>query len=124
MPWDHPRIRGTNDIASTFLNLDEGSSPHTRDKSDEETASILSKGSIPAYAGQIYTTVIHEENMEEHPRIRGTNIDEHLKGIVDKGASPHTRDKSLTLSSDIRPSRITPAYAGQIQRERMLSFSA
>ena len=114
MPWDHPRIRGTNDIASTFLNLDEGSSPHTRDKSDEETASILSKGSIPAYAGQIYTTVIHEENMEEHPRIRGTNIDEHLKGIVDKGASPHTRDKFSSSTAERYKNRIIPAYAGQI----------
>ena len=50
---DHPRIRGTNSYYLFILFTLVGSSPHTRDKSPEETNIWKTYGIIPAYAGQM-----------------------------------------------------------------------
>ena len=50
-----------------------GSPPHTRDKSKVFKTSSAKSRITPAYAGQISEVIIDMENMEDHPRIRGTN---------------------------------------------------
>ena len=50
---DHPRIRGTNQMAEEARKNNEGSSPHTRDKSYISYQKDVREGIIPAYAGQI-----------------------------------------------------------------------
>ena len=51
-------------------------------------------GIIPAYAGQIVFLVGFLDPVQDHPRIRGTNLEKKVK--------------------DLDSSRIIPAYAGQI----------
>ena len=91
---DHPRIRGTNFSNSSTLLYPLGSPPHTRDKSHWRSAWSDCSGITPAYAGQISIEYRFVRVVEDHPRIRGTNVVnerpcEHIQGI-------------------------TPAYAGQM----------
>ena len=50
---DHPRIRGTNLNHTLNVVVNEGSSPHTRDKWYDLSSFANISGIIPAYAGQI-----------------------------------------------------------------------
>ena len=91
--WDHPRIRGTNNISLKDSFSDEGSSPHTRDKLSSTSFGGFFCRIIPAYAGQIFRVVQIGFIYEDHPRIRGTNKSSFLANNFNQGSSPHTRDK-------------------------------
>ena len=54
------------------------------------------------------------ENMEDHPRIRGTNFKKSFVIKTIAGSPPHTRDKYLAEWLADYYKGITPAYAGQI----------
>ena len=91
-----------------------GSSPHTRDKSKEVRPDICNNRIIPAYAGQMVFLLPIKVWNQDHPRIRGTNLEVNLGETPFSGSSPHTRDKSvLHLQKSVRQG-IIPAYAGQI----------
>ena len=91
-----------------------GSSPHTRDKSKEVRPDICNNRIIPAYAGQMVLLLPIKVWNQDHPRIRGTNLEVNLGETPFSGSSPHTRDKSvLHLQKSVRQG-IIPAYAGQI----------
>ena len=51
---DHPRIRGTNLNHTLNVVVNEGSSPHTRDKYGIGAKTVKKIGIIPAYAGQMH----------------------------------------------------------------------
>ena len=90
---DHPRIRGTNQLPFRSRLKRPGSSPHTRDKSLLWSAIREGSRIIPAYAGQIFFSILllHPSRIipayagqmgirsrnslrkRDHPRIRGTN---------------------------------------------------
>ena len=53
IPWDHPRIRGTNGVERKRLYCFGGSSPHTRDKCHSKKFNTDYFRIIPAYAGQM-----------------------------------------------------------------------
>ena len=112
--WDHPRIRGTNSPAIAFVLCFMGSSPHTRDKLSGLASTGANQRIIPAYAGQIGVLRSITRGRTDHPRIRGTNVDAGMDLTVEEGSSPHTRDKYYENPSEYQPSRIIPAYAGQI----------
>ena len=68
----------------------------------------------PAYAGQICAAVQFPDKVQDHPRIRGTNIILIIGVIENKGSPPHTRDKLKKIKIEYMKDGITPAYAGQI----------
>ena len=113
---DHPRIRGTNAFFSAIAWIVSGSSPHTRDKFENTALLIVAGGIIPAYAGQIALSLKGITYLEDHPRIRGTNLIMAVYQYAEQGSSPHTRDKSLIALFSFHPTGIIPAYAGQIMR--------
>ena len=92
---DHPRIRGTNTPAIVDEVSARGSSPHTRDKCNDKSKERHRGGIIPAYAGQIVSNPLNETPVQDHPRIRGTNLAMVGLTIDYVGSSPHTRDKFL-----------------------------
>ena len=96
-----------------------GSPPHTRDKFDESARRLCNAGITPAYAGQICFTPLRVSRSRDHPRIRGTNICTKSKRKITTGSPPHTRDKSLLCGSQSHKGGITPAYAGQIEYDRV-----
>ena len=114
---DHPRIRGTNCAMEKVKNGVSGSSPHTRDKFIVSLLTNLSAGIIPAYAGQISPPAHSTRIFRDHPRIRGTNMQNLPRNYLEPGSSPHTRDKSAKSVQVIRHNRIIPAYAGQILKD-------
>ena len=91
-----------------------GSSPHTRDKYEQVRFEGNREGIIPAYAGQMLHPLSYICAVEDHPRIRGTNIVKVLSVINLVGSSPHTRDKFLVAALNKLSTGIIPAYAGQI----------
>ena len=112
---DHPRIRGTNIGGYYRYGKHGGSPPHTRDKSVAETRAIAARGITPAYAGQIPCWVVSGLLQGDHPRIRGTNSNSPAVFKVFSGSPPHTRDKLAVRREMPAWTRITPAYAGQMQ---------
>ncbi len=117
---DHPRIRGTNFLASHPSVYMRGSSPHTRDKLKAIEGHLFLPRIIPAYAGQIFLHFYRHNTIRDHPRIRGTNEIEEPDEIAQAGSSPHTRDKLSSANRFLLFHRIIPAYAGQIQMEESL----
>ena len=111
---DHPRIRGTNLGWNCRHEYYPGSSPHTRDKYGGGILNPERCGIIPAYAGQIRKSVVITSLIRDHPRIRGTNAVPASEPFIPLGSSPHTRDKYKNGAIPSNPSRIIPAYAGQI----------
>ena len=111
---DHPRIRGTNAYLKKDLLIAAGSPPHTRDKLLRSVGIFCSIRITPAYAGQMLQKVCFVLVSQDHPRIRGTNLEHRTLSQHDRGSPPHTRDKYTKHSSYIFRYRITPAYAGQI----------
>ena len=94
---------------------DRGSSPHTRDKFDKEIFKEITGRIIPAYAGQIRLPDEMFLKIQDHPRIRGTNLAIETRTTKRRGSSPHTRDKFYTISFKEYRNRIIPAYAGQMK---------
>ena len=68
----------------------------------------------PAYAGQILLDEHSVLNIQDHPRIRGTNGYLSIGPFFLMGSSPHTRDKLNRPWGRWRKPGIIPAYAGQI----------
>ena len=71
-------------------------------------------GITPAYAGQMHFLLLVKVGVEDHPRIRGTNLCQHSCATLPWGSPPHTRDKCIYQGGRHKGNRITPAYAGQI----------
>ena len=99
---------------------DRGSPPHTRDKSMLLVFLALTVRITPAYAGQIILRPCTIDAQWDHPRIRGTNVETALDCTSRPGSPPHTRDKCGLLLLPLCLCRITPAYAGQINRLEQL----
>ena len=90
---DHPRIRGTNEHLSVYEYENTGSPPHTRDKWYKANKINVLRGITPAYAGQIKRIVRQRNWRKDHPRIRGTNMEQMTRTWRKAGSPPHTRDK-------------------------------
>ena len=90
---NHPRIRGTNAICIGAIIGTKGSPPHTRDKFQAFLLFLPCNRITPAYAGQILYRLNVSVGVEDHPRIRGTNIQYAPFWLVCGGSPPHTRDK-------------------------------
>ena len=93
---------------------DRGSPPHTRDKLNSQGFQTHGLRITPAYAGQIHAPCLPRPYREDHPRIRGTNHSPTLYHRRTMGSPPHTRDKCGNSFGLHIPTRITPAYAGQM----------
>ena len=74
-PWDHPRLRGTNDYKEIDPQNGLGSPPLARDKFVLFLAFPLSLRITPACAGQIQLMMYLIYNDRDHPRLRGTNLE-------------------------------------------------
>ena len=93
-----------------------GSPPHARGILQEQMAELGEKRITPACAGNTYLSHASLEYFEDHPRMRG----EYSPGIAQLhcklGSPPHARGIRFSSSLSTRPSRITPACAGNTYR--------
>ena len=95
-----------------YIQLLQGSPPHTRGTPHCLYCTCISHGITPAYAGNTPETIMERLGIEDHPRIRG----EHLATVTSldliPGSPPHTRGTLLLQRWTRQSRRITPAYAG------------
>ena len=68
----------------------------------------------PACAGQINRFCIFSRAIEDHPRLRGTNLTPLLLSPLPLGSPPLARDKYFENPLFVATDGITPACAGQI----------
>ena len=114
---DHPRIRGENSEQTGQHWVFEGSPPHTRGKFKFLDPLFAQLRITPAYAGKIHQASVPSARSGDHPRIRGENMVDLERSSDPSGSPPHTRGKSRHLPPPPHPQRITPAYAGKIERQ-------
>ena len=70
------------------------------------------RGIIPAFAGNTVIMLYFDKLSKDHPRIRGEH--DFVKKPIRKrqGSSPHSRGTLAWENTDILPSGIIPAFAG------------
>ena len=121
MPRDHPRIRGEHKETPMYIEIDYGSSPHTRGAPDARLLDLPHDGIIPAYAGSTRRRVEVPEYRSDHPRIRGEHWGSTTGSWSSRGSSPHTRGAPVRKGKRSGPVGIIPAYAGST-RDRGFSL--
>ena len=110
---DHPRIRGKDVVLFSIISLITGSPPHTRERPGYLLSLLNLFGITPAYAGKTHYQCLQLLLHQDHPRIRGKdlNIPENLNDEL--GSPPHTRERLLFHRFSSPRHGITPAYAGK-----------
>ena len=71
---DHPRIRGEHVCGAEGVEVEVGSSPHTRGALVLWVFCGVYARIIPAYAGSTRIAYADEPYAEDHPRIRGEHV--------------------------------------------------
>ncbi len=110
--WDHPRIRGDMSKNCARKSMLGGSPPHTRGHVQRQRFIRAVGGITPAYAGTWYTIRKVFTPEGDHPRIRGDMLSDTIIKKRPGGSPPHTRGHAFMFLMSLRPTRITPAYAG------------
>ena len=111
--WAHPRSRGENLDPNAGDSALSGSSPLTRGKHDEATATCPHSGLIPAHAGKTAGADQWPADSAAHPRSRGENLTGNAQSIRESGSSPLTRGKQRDRMSRAGKRRLIPAHAGK-----------
>ena len=69
----------------------------------------------PAYAGKSPDSTSYDCEVRDHPRVCGEKLNCSLNGFAIRGSPPRMRGKASNSVRSLRPTRITPAYAGKSQ---------
>ena len=109
----YPRIRGGNGPSWPCPCCLRGLSPHTRGKRVNCNPVCVSRGPIPAYAGETVQGQAVLISERAYPRIRGGNRRTTYLARHGPGLSPHTRGKHFALFHLMALSGPIPAYAGE-----------
>ena len=134
----HPRSRGENINAGSYLQTIEGSSPLTRGKPASTISRSFSNGLIPAHAGKTTRGRAVRFMGGAHPRSRGENSTGEYFGATAMGSSPLTRGKhfltcafiaqigqileSLELCASSESYSLMDAYATDALQDRVRSI--
>ena len=94
-----------------------GSPPHTRERLTIVTDYLCEHGITPAYAGKTGGKIMTPAEFQDHPRIRGKDVNNHNIEHLLIGSPPHTRERLRDCISTKTKSGITPAYAGKTDSE-------
>ena len=97
-----------------------GSPPLTREEHDVASLKNLETGITPAYAGRTVSVFWHDQNMRDHPRLRGKNCLPASQNSLALGSPPLTREELQTGVIGQFIIRITPAYAGRTTTHHLI----
>ena len=109
----HPRSRGENINAGSYLQTIEGSSPLTRGKLPSRRKDASQDGLIPAHAGKTGGWRDRRRAARAHPRSRGENAHDGCPFMLGRGSSPLTRGKHQEIVEIPVDDRLIPAHAGK-----------
>ena len=93
--------------------MGRGSSPLTRGKLHARDERPRHPGLIPAHAGKTSSAQAHMRTRKAHPRSRGENEALAASDATDKGSSPLTRGKLISISHHLGVRGLIPAHAGK-----------
>ena len=92
---DHPRLRGNYDFRFKVITGKEGSPPLTRELPLIFNTSGDLNRITPAYAGTTIQDEIGDDELEDHPRLRGNYCLDTLWYTTCAGSPPLTRELLL-----------------------------
>jgi len=108
-----PRVRGGDTKGPSTSHISPGRSPRTRGRLSYRARQRLTRGSIPAYAGETDGSTASIDGSKVDPRVRGGDGDEARTVMRDMGRSPRTRGRRKRRLPGLVSSRSIPAYAGE-----------
>ena len=73
--WDHPRMRGEQHTPPASMEVLSGSPPHARGAGFNSPWDIEREGITPACAGSSLSSCTSWIPLQDHPRMRGEQID-------------------------------------------------
>src|SRR5665811_62521 len=107
-----PRIRGDRPVVFIALAQEVVSPPHTRGSTSRRGRTLRRPSVSPAYAGIDLTRIEVDFTDVGLPRIRGDRPEPPSGMYWDSPSPPHTRGSTRTILGEIRPGKVSPAYAG------------
>ena len=111
----YPRPRGGTDTDGQKSGGDAGLSPPTRGNRDCRHYYSSMTGSIPAHAGEPYTSMSSASVCAVYPRPRGGTLGASGGRLHLRGLSPPTRGNLCVRQADNVSGRSIPAHAGEPQ---------
>ena len=117
---EHPRVCGENPKPHGNVTLVGGTSPRMRGKLVHDVLFVQLRRNIPAYAGKTREVFSLADDFQEHPRVCGENVHDHVKQHIDCGTSPRMRGKLPNQPCYHRKHRNIPAYAGKTGQAMMV----
>ena len=110
---DHPRVCGEEKDKVRCKTSFPGSPPRMRGREQLYGAGVGGLGITPAYAGKRYPHREVHLLLQDHPRVCGEEIHQHLYSRQRGGSPPRMRGRVADISGLSNGYGITPAYAGK-----------
>ena len=123
MLQDHPRLRGNYGICLSSNLVGSGSPPLTRELRYMLIVQLGGFRITPAYAGTTPLFIAQNQNLQDHPRLRGNYSLCSDNFFPVRGSPPLTRELLNFIPSSFANLRITPAYAGTTQEKMGIQCS-
>ena len=115
---DHPRLRGEQVLLSALFVPIVGSPPLARGTAGRRIQNARRLGITPACAGNRSPIHNANQNLRDHPRLRGEQKEMKEYRELTIGSPPLARGTGFWYSSCALRYRITPACAGNRQGQR------
>ena len=110
--WDHPRLRGEQEVSCIARPTTQGSPPLARGTAESCKNIAAGAGITPACAGNSFNLMALNLSRWDHPRLRGEQNSLVCVFLPRKGSPPLARGTEISLQVKICVSGITPACAG------------
>ena len=110
--WDHPRLRGNNPARSMLAQRPMGSPPLAREQPWRKRLPRRRTRITPACAGTTRARINFDFRLQDHPRLRGNNLQSLTIFGAIPGSPPLAREQLHAPIVDEGRLGITPACAG------------
>ena len=111
--WVYPRVCGGTAVGLGVSDNLRGLSPRVRGNLDKSVVGVGGERSIPACAGEPFSSQAPSQCRRVYPRVcGGTQVDELELGEV-PGLSPRVRGNQVHVADSGNPGRSIPACAGE-----------
>ena len=110
---DHPRVGGGDRLCPLLLRLLAGPSPRGRGRPVRGDSALVWMGTIPAWAGETFSSASRAARFKDHPRVGGGDTETRLRRRWPPGPSPRGRGRRQSLVESQGALRTIPAWAGE-----------
>ena len=115
---DHPRMRGEDRVVFRLVRAQDGSPPHARGRLCPSFFSGKRLGITPACAGKTEGLCSGSGPTQDHPRMRGEDVNDGSQEGGKTGSPPHARGRLSPPRTPLVTLGITPACVGKTRTPR------